>query len=156
MVVMCRPARRAAMRSPTPGMSEKGRATSGAGMSWGCQIVMPLGLSTLHAIFARSRFAAMPMLHVICSPTFLRSRSLMRVAIAARIRARGLVERARELVDLLHDVDGDLCLDLAQQRQMRATDQVGPLRHEDDVRTNREHVRHAHHVLHAEASSLPC
>lgn len=104
---------------------------------------MPFGLSTLHAIFASSRFAAMPMSYVICSPTVLAQPFLDAGRETARVRVRILVEGARELVDTHHDVDRDLSLDLAQQRQVRATDQVRPLGHEEDLRADREDVRHA-------------
>jgi hypothetical protein len=94
------------MRSPTPGLSDNGRSNRGPGMSLGCRIVMPLGLSTLHAILASKRFAA-------CSPTFLR-----------RVGARRLVQGAGQLVNRLHDIDGDLALDLAEQGEVGATNQV--------------------------------
>jgi len=53
------------MRLPTPGMSSSGNLNNGAGISLGCQIVTPFGLSTLHAIFASNRLAANPMEQVI-------------------------------------------------------------------------------------------
>ncbi len=37
-----------------------------AAISCGCQMVIPLGLSTSNAILAKRRFAEMPMRHLIC------------------------------------------------------------------------------------------
>ena len=60
--------------------SSSGKAKSGSGMSSGRQIVTPLGLSILQAIFASRRLAAKPIEQVIWSPIFARMRSLIRSA----------------------------------------------------------------------------
>ena len=58
-------------------MVSSGNTNSGSGISSGRQIVTPLGLSILQAIFASRRLAAKPIEHVICSPIFARILSLI-------------------------------------------------------------------------------
>ena len=74
IVVMPASLRRRSIRLPTPGIVSIGRRNRGWGMCSGGQIVTPLGLSTLQAIFARSRLAAKPMEQVIWLPIFFAMR----------------------------------------------------------------------------------
>ena len=52
MVAMPKRASRCSIRSPMPGMSRSVSLSSGAGMSFGCQTMLPFGLPALHAILA--------------------------------------------------------------------------------------------------------
>lgn len=63
-----------------PGMSLKSTLSNGAGMSLGCQVVMPFGLSILQAILANWRLAARPIEHVMWGPTWVLMRSWISLA----------------------------------------------------------------------------
>jgi hypothetical protein len=90
---------RVSMRPQDAGNCRK-ISSNGAGMMLGSQIVTPSGLLTSHAIFARSRFAAKPMLHVMCSPTFWRRRRLI-----LRARSVGLALVVESSVQASSSID---------------------------------------------------
>ena len=138
---------RSSIRAADAGNVSSGNAKSGSGISSGRQIVTPLGLSTLQAIFASRRLAANPIEQVICSPMFSRIRSLILFASPERIGDVCPVELASQLVDGLHRLNRNLAGDFIEQRVMRAAEQIGPLRDENDVGTDGARFRHGHDVL---------
>ena len=57
------------------------------------------------------------------------------------------VELAGQLVDGFHRLNRNLAGDFIEQRVMRAAEQIGPLRNENDVGTDGACFRHGHDVF---------